>query len=289
MVCQARAREVVFTAPATHFTESTPLGNGRLGMMVFGDPAEEVIILNENGMWSGSPQEADREDAYLALPRIKELLLEEKYVEAEALVNENFTCKGEGSGLGTGANVPYGCYQTLGKLHILQHYADAGGETSAYSDYVRVLDLENAVAKVSYTIGDTLYTREMWVSKPDEVAIISLKSDGPEKLNLDLWLDREERFEVVAGEDGRTLEMFGQLNDGYGSENGVKYASIVSAFSHDGTVHVAEIAEGLKLEIRNASEVIVRLTAATDIKTFAGGKLKMRNYRRCRIWLKPRD
>src|SRR5256714_3561467 len=77
-----------FDAPATHFTESCPLGNGRLGAMVFGGVTEECIVLNESGMWSGSPQDADRPDAAKALPEIRRLLLEGKNAEAERLVNE---------------------------------------------------------------------------------------------------------------------------------------------------------------------------------------------------------
>src|ERR1700728_3192258 len=81
-----------FDAPAANFTESTPLGNGRLGAMMFGGVDEERIVLNENSVWSGSRQNADRPDAYKALPEIQRLLLEGKNPEAEALVNANFTC-----------------------------------------------------------------------------------------------------------------------------------------------------------------------------------------------------
>src|ERR1700759_2852420 len=100
-------------APAKNFTESSPMGNGRLGAMMFGGVNEERIVLNESSMWSGSPQEADRPDAYKALPEIQKLLLEGKNAEAEALVNANFTCQGPGSGGGQ-----YGCYQVLGNLHL---------------------------------------------------------------------------------------------------------------------------------------------------------------------------
>src|SRR5690606_27900334 len=115
----AQAERIVrFDAPATHFTESSPLGNGRIGATVFGGTLEERIVLNESGMWSGSPQDADRPDAHAALPEIRRLLLEGKNAEAEELVNANFTCAGRGSGFGAGANDPYGCYQTLGNLRL---------------------------------------------------------------------------------------------------------------------------------------------------------------------------
>src|SRR5262245_20833147 len=77
------------SSPARNFTESSPMGNGRLGAMLFGGVDEERIVLNESSVWSGSKQDADRPDAYKVLPEIRRLLLEGKNVEAEALVNAN--------------------------------------------------------------------------------------------------------------------------------------------------------------------------------------------------------
>src|SRR6266542_3425461 len=82
-----------FDTPAANFTESTPLGNGRWGAMMFGGVDEERIVLNENSVWSGSRQDADRPDAYKALPAIQKLLLEGKNSQAEALVNAQFVCQ----------------------------------------------------------------------------------------------------------------------------------------------------------------------------------------------------
>jgi alpha-L-fucosidase 2 len=107
-----------FEQPATRFHQSLPLGNGRLGAMVFGGVHDERIVLNESSLWSGSRQDADRPDAHQALPEIRRLLLAGKQPEAEALVNQHFTCQGAGSGHGSGANVPFGCYQTLGNLRL---------------------------------------------------------------------------------------------------------------------------------------------------------------------------
>ena len=104
-----------FDRPATSFHGSLPLGNGRIGAMVFGGVDEERIVLNESSVWSGSREDSDRPDAHRALPEIRRLLLEGKNVEAEKLVNANFTCQGQGSGQANGVNLPFGCYQTLGK------------------------------------------------------------------------------------------------------------------------------------------------------------------------------
>jgi alpha-L-fucosidase 2 len=104
--------------PASRYFESAPLGNGRVGAMVFGGTDEERIVLNESSVWSGSPQNADRDGAAAALPEIRRLLREGKNPEAEALTNQHFSCLPPGSGGGSGANVQFGCYQVLGNLRI---------------------------------------------------------------------------------------------------------------------------------------------------------------------------
>ncbi|HEY0945660.1 MAG TPA: glycoside hydrolase family 95 protein [Opitutaceae bacterium] len=263
-----RAAETVvrLDAPAKHFTESTPLGNGRLGAMLFGGIDEERIILNESGMWSGSPQDADRPDAAAVLPEIRRLLLAGRNVEAEALVSANFTCAGSGSGHANGANVPYGSYQLLGNLHLRFQYPDtyaAGGDT--LSDYSRELDLADAVGRLSYTRRGVRYSREAFVSAPGEVFVLRLAADRAGALSFDLSLDRPERFTIeTAGADG--LRMAGQLNDGRNGAEGVRYAARLRVIPTGGSVEL----EGTTVRVRGAREALVLVTAATDIKTFAG-------------------
>ncbi len=134
-----------FDAPARDFTESSPMGNGRLGAMMFGGVDEERIVLNESSVWSGSRQDADREDAYKILPEIRRLLLAGKNPEAEALVNANFTCKGPGSGGGQ-----YGCYQVLGNLHLTFSQGDTN---LPVTNYRRELDLDDAVTGLRHSRG----------------------------------------------------------------------------------------------------------------------------------------
>src|SRR5436853_669440 len=85
-----------YEQPASHFSQSLPLGNGRLGAMVFGGIDQEKIVLNEISLWSGSPQDADRPEAYQHLPEIQRLLKEGKNIEAQELVMRYFTCRGAG-------------------------------------------------------------------------------------------------------------------------------------------------------------------------------------------------
>ena len=99
--------------PASSFMESSVLGNGRLGAMVFGAVNHERVVLNESTMWSGSRQEADLPEAYKALPLIRKLLLNGDNVEANDLVQKSFVCNGPGSG-----GAAYGKYQTFGDLII---------------------------------------------------------------------------------------------------------------------------------------------------------------------------
>lgn len=96
--------------------EALPIGNGRMGAMIFGGIGHERIALNEESVWSGSRVEWNRENASQNLPKIRELLLAGKNDEAEVLVNQSFTCTGGGSG--GGARGPWGCYQELGNLKI---------------------------------------------------------------------------------------------------------------------------------------------------------------------------
>ena len=256
------AREIWFETPAERFTESAPIGNGRLGAMVFGGVLDERIVLNESGMWSGSRQDADRPGAAAVLPDIRRLLFEGKNVEAEALVNAHFTCAGKGSGLGAAANVPYGCYQTLGNLRLS---FVSEGEGSAVTGYLRALDLREAVAKLTYRLGSTRYTREALVSAPDEVLVLRLGADRRGRLSFDVSLDRPERATVTSvGRDG--LEMRGQLNDGREGGKGVRFAVRLRVLPKAGSVR----ATGSALEVRDADEAVVLLAAATDTRTFAG-------------------
>ena len=100
------------------WVQALPVGNGRLGGMVFGGVAVERIQLNEESVWSGSPQDADNPAGPEALPRIRALLFAGRYVEAQKLTYEAMVCRGQGSGFANGANIPYGSYQTLGDLTL---------------------------------------------------------------------------------------------------------------------------------------------------------------------------
>ncbi|MBV8860071.1 MAG: glycoside hydrolase family 95 protein [Acidobacteria bacterium] len=248
---------VWFDEPAREFTASLPLGNGRLGALVFGGVAEERVVLNESSLWSGSPQDADRPDAANYLPEIRRLLLEGKNVEAEKLTYAHFTSRGPGSGRGAGKDVQYGSYQELGKL-LLKF--DGGGASA----YRRELDLARAVARVTYTQGGTRFTREYFTSAPDEALVVRLTADKSDAITFDAALERPERFEVTAdGPNG--LLMTGQLNNGTDGK-GMKYAARLRVVNRGGLSSV----EGKTVSVKGADEVLLFVTAATDYAGFAG-------------------
>ena len=131
-----------YRQPAKEFTQALPLGNGRLGAMVYGGVDEERIVLNEGTLWSGGKEDADKPDAAKYLPEIRRLLLEGKNAEAEKLVYANFTCQGKGSNRARGRGVPYGSYEMLGNLRL--KFPSGKAEVK---NYRRDLNLADAVAR----------------------------------------------------------------------------------------------------------------------------------------------
>jgi alpha-L-fucosidase 2 len=242
-----------YETPARHFTQSMPLGNGRLGMMVLGGVKKDRIVLNEESVWSGSPSDDNRPDAHKQLPEIRRLLQEGRNDEAERLVNQTFTCKGQGSGHAKGANLPFGCYQVLGNLSI-----EFDTDPNSITDYRRRLDLSTALADVRYESNGVSYHRRYFTSAPDEVGVIRLMADGAGALTFGISLDRPERFSTEAVANNELL-MTGQLNDGRGG-GGVKYAARIRVLTTGGNVTAA----GNRLKVSKANTATILFAAETD-------------------------
>ncbi len=242
-----------YETPAGHFTQSLPLGNGRLGMMVFGGVEKDRIVLNEESVWSGSPSDDNRQDAHEQLPNIRRLLQQGKNDEAERLVNQTFTCKGEGSGHGKGADVPFGCYQVLGNLSI-----EFETNPDSATNYHRRLDLSTALADVRYRSDGINYHRRYFTSAPDQVGVIRLTADKPVALTFNISLDRPERFgtEAVANNE---LLMTGQLKNGHGG-GGLRYAARIRVVTTGGNVTATES----QLKVLNANAATILFAAETD-------------------------
>ena len=131
-----------YQQPAKNWNEALPIGNGRLGAMIFGGVAKERIQLNEDSLWSGAPQDADNPKALEALPEIRKLLFDGKYEEAEKLANRTLICRGPGSGRGRGGKIAYGSYQMLGDLNL----EFVHGTSAEPTNYRRELDVAGGIA-----------------------------------------------------------------------------------------------------------------------------------------------
>lgn len=231
--------------------KSLPLGNGSLGVMVFGDVNRERIQLNEESMWSGSPDDNDNPDAYPALGKIRELLFNGKYKEAVKLTQQTQVCKGLGSGRGHGANVTFGSFQTLGDLWL--DFENQG----SYGNYYRELDLEDAMVRVFYIREGVKYKREIFVSSPDQLMVMRLTADKPGKISFSASLNRPEKYKTTSTEN--QLIMSGALDDGKGGD-GLQYMARLSAVNKNGTLTYKDSS----LTVQDADEVTLFLTASTD-------------------------
>lgn len=240
-----------FNEPAAHYQESLPLGNGKIGAMITGHPVKDRIMLNEISLWSGGVQDADSDTAYRILPRIRESLLAGRNKEAQDLLQQYFICKGEGSGHGNGANVPYGAYQTLGDLTL--RWKDT---LSSWTAYRRSLDLESAVARTTWQRNGIVYTQEAWTSIPDNILAIRIKGSRKGGISFTAALSRKEHASVQA-KNGR-LEMQGQLPNG--SKPGLQFAGVLQVKTTGGKQTIADDA----IQVENADECLLLFSAATD-------------------------
>src|SRR5690606_24871616 len=145
-----------------------PIGNGRLGAMVFGNVEKEKIQLNEHTVWSGSPNRNDNPDALKALPEIRKLIFEGKQKEAEVLAGKTIQTKKSNGQM----------FQPVGSLNL-----EFNGHDN-YTDYYRELNIEKAVAKTSYIVDGVTYKREMLASFADDVVIVHLTASKSQSISF---------------------------------------------------------------------------------------------------------
>lgn len=243
-----------YDAPAADWNEALPLGNGRLGAMVFGNPEHENIQLNENTLWAGGPHRNDNPAAKEVLSKIRKLIFDEKYSEAHAIANEAFISK-------TSHGMPY---ETVGNLRL--NFANHNN----YSQYSRELDIEKALNTTTYTAGGVKYKREIFTSFSDQVIIMRLTADQRGKINFTASMDRPEPAKVsLFTKDNNTLVM-----TGFGSDNKnkrlkddtppikgeVEFDSRVKIVPDGGSVS----ASGNQLRVSDANSVTLYISVATN-------------------------
>ncbi|PST83594.1 alpha-L-fucosidase [Pedobacter yulinensis] len=242
-----------FKAPAKHFTESSPVGNGRLGAMDFGGVNKGRIVLNEISMWSGGVEDPNRPGAYKYLPQIQQLLAAGRNREAQDMLQQQFTSAGKGSGQGNGANEKYGSYQVFADLLI--DWKDTTGNLESYS---RSLDLKTAMATTTWTRSGVKYTQEVMTSAPDQVVAVRIQASKPGLLNLSIGLSRAANATIAAG--GNALSVDGQLPAGDGDQ-GIRFSGRVRILPVGGQMKAA----GNRQVITGATGVVILITMATDL------------------------
>ena len=246
-----------FSTPATRWDEALPVGNGRLGAMVFGTVEEERIQLNENTNWSGGPYSTVVKGGYKILPEVQNLVFSGKYLEAHNLFGRNLM----------GYPVEQQKYQSLANLHIFQSHGDNA------TDYQRSLDLETGITSVSYSVNGVKYVREVFSSAPDQAIVVRLTASKPGSLSLTANLRgvRNQahsnygtdyfRMDPV-GSDG--LAVTGKSADYLGVAGKLKYEGRVKAFAEGGSVKT----NGVDLVIKDANSVTLVFVAATNFVNY---------------------
>lgn len=238
-----------YRQPAKDWNEALPVGNGRLGAMVFGGVADERIQLNEDSLWDGFPAEngAANPASLAALPEIRRQLFEGHNKEAVSLASKTM--------MGIPSRIKP--YQSLGELWI-----EAPG-MPAVTDYQRWLDLDRAVAGVRYVHEGVHHVREVFSSAPAGVMVVTHRADRPGTVNLRMTLKRQQDAACRAAEDdSAAIILDGRINrpDGQGQQRGMRFAARVQAIAQGGTVTNT----GGFLTITGADSVTLFIAGATS-------------------------
>jgi len=244
-----------YRSPARQWVEALPIGNGRLGAMVFGGVELERLQLNEDTLWSGRPHDYVNPEAAQYLPRVRELILEGRYGEAEKLAEEHM--------MGIPARLQ--AYQPLGDLSL---EFQLPGEVR---DYRRELDLSEAVTRTSFRIGDARYMREAFASAPDQVIVVRLECDQPGGISVKAELSSPHPHEAQTDKADRLI-LRGQWT-GHATDRDRAVAVETAGLSFE--VWLAVNADGgnlsrddRSLRVEAANAVTFLLTAATSFKSY---------------------
>ncbi|MFB0551735.1 MAG: glycoside hydrolase N-terminal domain-containing protein [Phycisphaerae bacterium] len=232
-----------YNKPAQQWTEALPVGNGRLGAMVFGGAETEQLQLNEDTVWAGQPIERDRVGAYKHLAEARKLIFEGKYTEAQRIIQREFM----------GPRI-IRSYQTLGDLRLQFKTG------RPVTDYHRQLDLDTAIASVTYRADDATFTREVFASPVDQCIVVRLSCDKAGQIAFDANLSRPEDLTVETVAPDRIV-MKGQATQ-EGEHKGVKYETHLRIIPQGGRLTVTD--DGLRLEKADTATLLI--VAATNYR-----------------------
>jgi len=231
-----------YKKPAEIWEEALPLGNGRLGAMVFGSIEREHIQLNEDSIWYGRHIDRNNPDALKNLPRIRELILNGQIPEAEELMLYALS----------GTPQSQRPYQSLGDLSI--HFKGLEGDAT---DYERSLSLEDAIHRMKVTVGGKVHHREIFLSAVDDVMVIRLTGSGSNKLSFSALLTRERFYDCAVKVTEDSIMLDGSLGQG-----GLGFGMMLKVVTEGGTYEII----GEHLIVKNAEAVILLFTAGTTFR-----------------------
>ena len=231
-----------YNQPATFFEESLPIGNGKLGALIYGNPDDDILYLNDITLWTGKPYDREMDaDAHKWLPAIREALFNEDYAKADSLQLHI-----------QGPNSQY--YQPLATLHIKN--LDQGTVTN----YYRELDLDNSICSDRFTRNGIDYSREYFANHPDKVIAMKIKSSKPQGINIELILTAQIPHGIKASDKQLTL-----TGHAVGKpEESIHFCSILKTDVKDGQTTKTDST----LIIKNASEAIIYFVNETSFNGF---------------------
>lgn len=225
-----------------------PLGNGRIGAMVYGNVATEIVQLNEHTVWSGSPNRNDNPRALEALPKIRKLIFEGDYKAAEQLANETIiTKKSHGQ-----------MFQPVGNLEL------SFPNHKTYEAYYRDLDIGNATSKTSYTIDGVRYTRESFVSLADGVLVLHLTADQPGKISFTANFTSPHVNPKIETKEQHQLSLWGVTSDHEGVEGKVAFNALMRLKTENGNISQSE----KEITVENADQAVLMVSLASNFNTY---------------------
>lgn len=247
LLAHAQDYKLWYDRPAQVWTEALPLGNGRLGAMVFGNPAMEQLQLNEETIWAGRPNNNANPDALEYIPKVRELVFAGKYLEAQTLATEKVMAK-------TNSGMPY---QSFGDLRI------AFPGHARYSNYYRELSLDSARAVVRYDVDGVTYQREMITSFTDQVVMVRLTANRPGKITFNALLTSPHQDVVIDSEDN-CVTLSGVSSWHEGLKGKVEFQGRLTAKANGGTFACRD---GV-LTVEGADEAVVYVSIATNFNNY---------------------
>jgi alpha-L-fucosidase 2 len=236
-----------YRRPAVEWEEALPVGNGRLGGMVFGGIAEEHITLNEDTLWSGGPYDPTNPEALAALPQVRALIFAGKYREAHQLAEAKMMAR----------PLWQAAYQPVGSL-LLTFPALAVVE-----NYRRELDLDTAIARVSYQANGTHFLREVFASPIDQLIVVRLSADKPGQVGFSARLTTPQTATATTTADG-TLVLAGHNGKSPAGPGKLKFEARVRVAAVSGKTTVGKDV----IAVEGADSAILFIAMATSFKNF---------------------